>query len=218
MTTYNTGTFTVDEDGQIEVDYLFDGGWFRGELGVFSLQGMEDYEPGSIAFIKEATRRALSDSEAGHILIQDEIEGAKFSADFPWEKDFNTGEYQGVKTFELTPGDRFALLMVQHNTISNLGKNPQEANGFGKEVIFSLPEANSPVKADGYEVVDVNGRGTIAFEDVPINQADKDYNDLIIDIQGLEGNLASISDNINSTRDWRESLILYAGELQELSR
>jgi len=222
MTTFNTGTFTVDEDGQIEVDYLFDGGWFRGELGVFSLQGMEDYEPGSIAFIKEATNRALSDSEAGHILIQDETEGAKFSADFPWERDFNTGEYQGVKTFDLNPGDEVGLLMVQHDTINNIWQNPQDTEDFGKNVIFSMPEANltnnvSDSTTTGSEVVDVNGSGTIAFEDVPINQADKDYNDLIIDLQGLEGNLPSLSDNINPTRDWRKTQILYDGKLQELS-
>ena len=66
-------------------------------------------------------------------------------------------------------------------------------------------------------MVDVNGNGTIAFEDVPIFQADKDYNDLIIDLQGLEGNLPTLSDNINPTRDWRKTLILYDGELQELS-
>ena len=47
MTTFNTGSFIVDSNGEIAVDYLFDGGWFRGELGVFSLEGMENYEPGS---------------------------------------------------------------------------------------------------------------------------------------------------------------------------
>ena len=218
MTNFDTGTFTVDPSGEIQVDYLFDGGWFRGELGVFSLEGMEDYEPGSTEFIKEAARRALSNSPEGDILIQDESEGAKFSADLAWERDFNTGEYQGVKTFSLTPGDRVGLLMVQHDTINNTWQNPQATDEFGKKVIFSLPEANlSDSAVNGFEVVDVNGNGMIAWEDVPIHQADKDYNDLIINLQGLEGNLPTLADNINPTRDWRKNLILWGGELKELS-
>ena len=118
-------------------------GWFRGELGVFSLDAMESYDPDSTAFIKEAARRALTNSEEGHILIQDETEAAKFAADLPWERNFNTGTYQGVKTFNLTPGDEVGLMLVQHNTISNTRKKPQKTDQFGKAVIFSLSEANS---------------------------------------------------------------------------
>ena len=218
MTDFTTGTFIVDSSGEIKVDYLFDGGWFRGELGVFSLAGMEDYEAGSTAFIKEAARRALTNSEEGHVLIQDETEGAKFSADLPWERDFNTGTYQGVKTFNLTPGDEVGLMFVQHNTISKTRKQPQKTDEFGKVVIFSLPEANTfNSSADGYEVVDVNGNGTIAWEDVPLAQADKDYNDLIVDLQGLSSNLPTLSDNINPTRDWRKNVVLWDGELDILS-
>ena len=126
MTTFNTGTFTVDEDGQIKVDYLFDGGWFRGELAVFSLDGMEVYEPGSESFIREAARRALTDSEEGRVILQDDLEGAKFSTDLPWERDFNTGQYQGAKTIELTPGDEVALMLVQHATVQETWENPQK--------------------------------------------------------------------------------------------
>ena len=218
MTIFDTGTFTVDADGQIEVDYLFDGGWFRGELAVFSLEGMEDYEPGSEAFIREAARRALTDSEEGWVIVRDDSEGAKFSTDLAWERDFNTGQYQGVKRFDLTPGDEVALMLVQHTTVQETWKNPQETDEFSKNVIFSLPEANlSAPSIDGYEVVDINGNGTIAFEDVPIFQADKDYNDLIVDLQGLESNLPTLTDNINPTRDWRKNLILWNGKLEELS-
>ena len=219
MTMFNTGTFTVDADGQIEVDYLVDGGWFRGELAVFSLEGMEDLEPGSAEFIKESARRALTDSEQGRILIQDEIEGAKFSADLSWERNFNTGEYQGVKAFNLTPGDEVALMLVQHTTVEQIWQNPNRTSQFGRIPIFSIPEANPTNYSlgDGSEVVDVDGNGAIAFEDVPIKQADRDYNDFIVDLQGLEGNLPTLSDNINPVRDWRKSLILGNEEILTLS-
>ena len=219
MDTFTTGTFTVDTDGEIEVDYLFDGGWFRGELAVFSLEGMETYEPGSTEFIKEAARRALTDSEQGRILVQDELEGAKFSADLAWERDFNLGQYQGVKAFNLTPGDKVALMLVQHSTVREIEKNPKKISEFGKLPIFSIPEANSPDydSSDGYEVVDVDGNGAIAFEDVPIKQADRDYNDVIVNLPGLEGNLPSLSGNINAARDWRGRSILFDAGLNPLT-
>ena len=125
---------------------------------------------------------------------------------------------QGAKTFELTPGDEVALMLVQNNTISNTEKKPQKTDKFGKTVIFSLPEANPfNFASDGSEIVDVNGNGTIAWEDVPLASADKDYNDLIVDIQGLESSLLTLSDNINATRDWREHLVLWDGDLAQLS-
>ena len=62
MITYETGTFLVDSNGEIGVDYLFDGGWFQGQLGVFSLEGMEELEPGSTEFLLEAAQRVISNS------------------------------------------------------------------------------------------------------------------------------------------------------------
>jgi|GEM_PF-527121 len=218
MSNFDQGIFKVDSNGEIAVDYLFDGGWFRGELGVFSLEGMEDYEPGSIAFIKEAATRASSNSPQGHILIQDETEEAKFSLGLPWERDFNTGTYQGVKTFNLTPGDEVALMLVQHDTIANIEQTSEKSDRFGEAVIFSLSRSNAlNSSTEGYELVDVNGNGTIAWEDVLLNEADRDYNDLIIDLQGLESNLPTLSHNINPTRDWRKNFVLWDGELNALS-
>ena len=81
MVSFETGTFIVGTSGEVEVDFLFDGGWFRGELAVFSLEGMETYEPGSTEFMVEAARRALTNSELGHILVRDQTEAARFGAD-----------------------------------------------------------------------------------------------------------------------------------------
>jgi hypothetical protein len=218
MVNFAKGTFTVDADGGIEVDYLFDGGWFRGELAVFSLKGMESFTPGSKEFIKEAARRALTNSEQGRILVQDELEGAKFNAPLAWERDFDTGEYRGVKAFNLTPGDEVALMLVQHTTVQKTWQNPNQTSQFGKMPIFSIPEANPRTSsAAGFEFVDVDGSGMIALEDVPIQQADKDYNDMIVDLQGLKSNLSPLAKEINPNRDWRENLILSDGELRLLS-
>ena len=86
MHTYDSGTFIVGSSGEIDVDYLFDGGWFRGELALFSLEGMDEFTPGSTEFMLEAARRALTNSEQGRVVVSDEVEGARFSADLPWER------------------------------------------------------------------------------------------------------------------------------------
>ncbi|MEC4853861.1 MAG: hypothetical protein SAJ12_23010, partial [Jaaginema sp. PMC 1079.18] len=44
---YTSGYFTVDETGEITIDYLYDGGQYEGELAIFSLEGMAEYKPGS---------------------------------------------------------------------------------------------------------------------------------------------------------------------------
>ena len=210
MVSFDTGTFIVNSGGEVDIDFLFDGGWFRGELAVFSLDGMEAYELGSTAFMLEAARRALTDSELGHVLVRDQTEAARFGADLAWERNFNNdppsnpGEYLGVKTFNLTPGDEVALMLVQHTTVAETFQNPDNISQFGKLPIFSIPEANVfGASENQFEVVDVNGTGTIALEDVPINQADKDYNDMILQLVGLDGNLASLEEHINPDRDWR---------------
>ena len=218
MVTSKTGTFIVDSGGQVKVNFLFDGGWFRGELAIFSLAGMEEFTPGTTDFMLEAARRALTDSEQGRIILQDELEGAKLNADLAWERNFNTGEYQAVKTFTMTPGDEVGLMLVQHTTIQETYDHPDHVFQFGKLPIFSIPEANlldsSP---NEFQVVDVDGQGTIAFEDVPIQGADRDYNDLILNLQGVESNLASLKDNLNPDRNWQDILILEAQELEGLS-
>jgi hypothetical protein len=50
---------------------LFDGGAYQGEIVLFNLAGMEQLNSGSSAFAQEAVRRALSQSELGHVMIQD---------------------------------------------------------------------------------------------------------------------------------------------------
>ncbi len=211
-----SGVFKVGETGTISFDYLYDGGWFQGELAVFSLQGMESYEAGSQEFMVEAARRALTNSQEGRILLQDRQQGAKFSEDLAWENNFNAGEYQGVKTFDMTAGDELAFMLVQHTTVQDIYQNPNNISKWGKLPIFSIPEAN-PFGTAPNQVVAVDNNGTLAFEDVRIDQgkSDQDYNDVVVQVRGLEGNVATMDENVNPNRDWRttetgQALLEYA--------
>lgn len=85
------GVFQVGASGQVSADYLFDGGLYEGELAVFSLTGMENLIPGSKPFILEASRRALTNSTLGYVVISDSTEGAKFSGSMAGEYDWGFG-------------------------------------------------------------------------------------------------------------------------------
>ena len=196
---FDTGTFIVDSSGMVEFNYLYDGGWYQSELAVFSLTGMDVFEPGSIDFLKEATNRALSNSERGRVLISDRSEGAYFSDTLAWEKDFNidSQNYRGVRSFEMQAGDKLAFMLVQHTTIEDINQHPYSTSQWGKKVLFST---------DTEQIAVVDNNGTLAFEDITIasGNADYDYNDFVFQVKGLESNnTVSIDDVINPNRDWR---------------
>ncbi|BAB77992.1 DUF4114 domain-containing protein [Anabaena sp. FACHB-709] len=207
-TIYNEGVFQVGETGKVTVDYLYDGGGYQGHLAVFSLTGMENYIPGSNAFIKEATNRALSNSQMGYILARDQQEGARFTEKMPWEANFNFGPYLGVKTFQMKAGDTFAFMLVPNTTVQEINQTPgisksSTAWQIGKLPLFSIPEANPSVA--GGQMVDIDGNGTFAFEDIPIaaSNSDRDYNDVVFQIKGAKGTVQSIDNFSNFERDWR---------------
>ncbi|MGH1395758.1 MAG: DUF4114 domain-containing protein [Trichormus sp.] len=206
--TYSEGVFQVGETGQVSFDFLYDGGWYQGEFAVFSLAGMENYAPGSAAFIKEATTRALSNSTLGYVLAKDPTEGARFTEKMPWEPNFNSGKYLGVKSFEMNPGDKFALMFVPNTSVAEINQTKginsmSQMWQYGKLPLFSIPQANPNVAVG--QIVDVDGNGTFAFEDIPTGSStsDRDYNDFIFQIKGATGIAQSIDTFSNSERNWR---------------
>ncbi|HIK04218.1 MAG TPA: DUF4114 domain-containing protein [Trichormus sp. M33_DOE_039] len=206
--TYSEGVFEVGESGKVSFDFLYDGGWYQGEFAVFSLEGMENYQPGSETFIKEATNRALSNSKLGYVLAKDLSEGARFTEKMPWEPNFNSGNYLGVKTFEMNPGDKFAFMLVPNTSVQEINKTKGISNAsqmwqYGKLPLFSIPQANPNVAVG--QIVDVDGNGTFAFEDIPTGSStsDRDYNDFIFQVKGASGIAQSINTFSNSDRNWR---------------
>lgn len=126
ITDLNNGIFTVDSSAKISVDFLYDGGLNKGELAIFSLEGMEDMEVGSTAFILEAARRALSNSQSGYVVIRDESDRARFSDlknELSWEKDFNGGVYQGPQMFDMATGTKFAMMLVTDTTVAKIAQS-----------------------------------------------------------------------------------------------
>ncbi|AFZ10908.1 Ig domain protein group 2 domain protein (plasmid) [Oscillatoria nigro-viridis PCC 7112] len=203
------GTFLVDNQGKVRFDYVFDGGGYEGELGIFSLAGMSAFIPGTPEFIAEASRRVLSNSTDGHIVISDATEGAKFTGAMPFEGDWDSGEYQGIKTFNMTPGDTFAVMLVPNGTVQSSLESSYSGNWFPENrPLFSIATANPNDTAHLLQIADITGTGnTFALEDMSPPNSDRDYNDLIFKISGATGNAPLLDTVINPDREWRNTTL-----------
>ncbi|WP_293224941.1 DUF4114 domain-containing protein [Microcoleus sp. PH2017_16_JOR_D_A] len=211
---FTSGKFVVDSSGQVGIDFLFDGGLYKGQLAIVSLKGMEKFVPGSAEFIKEVASRALSNSVKGHVVINDLSEGAKFTGNLP-EGNYNEGTYLGVKSFAMTSGDEFGVMLVPNGTVQEVLNNP--VVGGDKRPLFSMVTANP---AEGFhvgQIADVTGSGkTFAMEDMRVDLgSDRDYNDVIFQVRGATGTAVNLDSVINAEKDWRKAdigkaLIAYA--------
>lgn len=203
---FDSGTFVVGDDGQVSVDYVFDGGYYEGELAIFSLTGMEAFDPDSSDFIEEAARRSLSSSILGHIVIADRNEGAKIDGRLPGEpRNWNRGQYAGEKPFEMTPGDRFGVMLVPNGTVEEVYQNPDI--GGNRRPLFSMATANPNDAFHVGQVADVTGDGhTFVLEDKRADRdSDRDYNDIIFHVRGAIGTALGIDELIDPGLDWRDS-------------
>lgn len=203
------GSFTVQNSEKLTFDYLFDGGWWQGELGIYNLAGMEAYPLGSVEYIAEASKRAVSNSsEEGYLIMSDRSEGAKYSASLPWESDFNQGEYLGEKTFSVTNGDRFGFIFTQDATLEELATNPESYTEPGKTPIFSIPEANPDGDAP-QQFAALDDHGTFSFEAVRVDQSDRwqqDYNEVVFRLLGATAEATSEYNYDNLASDNRNFL------------
>lgn len=201
---FDTGYFTVGESGDVTIDYLFDGGAYQGEVAIFSLEGMDEFELGSPEFIQEAARRALSNTELGHVVISDATEGARFTGELG-EPDFGTGDYQGARTVTMRSGDRVGFMLVPTGHVQQVFENP-ELEGSVRP-LFSMATANPGDAFQVGQIADVTGDGsTFVFEDQRVDElSDRDYNDVIFQVRGATGQAVQLDDVIDPNRDWRET-------------
>ncbi|MCP2730063.1 S8 family serine peptidase [Limnofasciculus baicalensis] len=199
---FESGVFTVGDSGQVQISLEFDGGKYDGELAIFSLDGMEQFEPGSHDFIREAASRALSDSVLGHVVISDRTEGARFFGELG-ESDWNEGEYLGVKTFEMRSGDEFGFMLIPNSTVQEVFDNPA-IEGAGRP-LFSLATANPNDAFHVGQIADVTGDGTtFVMEDLRVDTgSDYDYNDIIFRVSGATGKVVLMDGLIDPAHDWR---------------
>ncbi|MDJ1173314.1 XDD3 family exosortase-dependent surface protein, partial [Roseofilum capinflatum] len=186
-----TGEFIVGETGEVTVDFLFDGGGYKGEVAIFSLEGLEDLDPNSEEFRTEVLQRITDDSDLGQIIISDRTEGAKFTGELG-EVDRNSGDYSGAKTVQMQPGEKFAVVLAPKGKIEWAVDNPD------RPLMFSL---------DSQQLADTTGEGqTFAWEDLDVDRnSDKDYNDLIFRVKGAKGKADHIDNLIDPGMVWQDT-------------
>lgn len=200
------GFFTTDQKGEVGFDLLHDDGRYKGELAIFSLDGMEEFTSDSKEFIKEAAKRALSDSVLGHIVISQSTEGAnpEFRGSLG-EENYNNESYKGIKTFTMTPGKAFAVMLVPNGKVQEVFDNPDV--GGDKRPLFSLSSSN-PDDAWLYgQIADVTGAGkAFPIENQRVDTgSDRDYQDIIFKLTGATGKAVLLKEVINPAKDWTTS-------------
>src|SRR4028119_1108144 len=132
----------------------------------------------------------------------------------PFDKDWGKGEYQGIKTFSMTPGDTFAFMLAPIGTV-------QSSLPYSKRPLFSIASANPNDTSYILPIADATGTGnTFALEDMSAASSDGDYNDLIFTVIGARGNAPLLDTVINPAKEWRntplgQELIEYANSLVE---
>lgn len=203
---FTSGVFTVGASGEVAIDLLFDGGKYQGELAIFSLNGMEEFAPGSEEFIQEAASRALSNSTSGYVVFSDQTEGAKFSGELG-DKNYNSGDYQGMKTFAMGAGDQFGFMLVANGRVQQVFDNPGVAGAL--RPLFSMATANPGDAFHVGQIADVTGDGnTFVMEDMRVDGvSDRDYNDIIFQVRGATGTAISVDEVIDPAKDWQESAL-----------
>ncbi len=173
---------------------------------------MGQFTPGSPEFITEVTNRVLSNTEKGYLVFSDLEEGARFSGILGNEiKDWNGGDYKGVKSFAMKPGSCFATVLIPNSTFASVAQNPATTDA-NKRPLFSLVSANPAYGMSMGQMADVNGMGkAYSYEDKDAATSDRDFNDLIVMITGATADLPSIDDLKSQRRekrdygDWRDS-------------
>ena len=196
------GIFTVGNNGEVTIDFLFDSGEYQSQLGLFSLEGMENLARDSLDFREEAARRALSNSLLGYVVLSDSTDGAQLEGELG-EIGHNSGDYPGSLTFRLNAGEQFALILVPNGLLQDVLDNPG-IEGSGRP-LFSLAEANP----DGASHVAQLGDGGFGIEDLrsDTNTSDADYNDIIFQVGGATAQTVEIEDVINPNREWRTTTV-----------
>ena len=168
------------------------------------MDGFENFVPGSEAFIKEVASRSLSNSVKGHVVINDATEGARFSGLLA-EGNFNEGVYSGVKSFAVTAGGKYGVMLVPNGSVKFVYDNP--TFGGDKRPLFSMATAN-PIEGFNFgQIADITGEGnTFVMEDMRLDAgSDKDYNDIIFQVRGATAKAALLDTVINLDKDWRKT-------------
>ncbi|HAA29490.1 MAG TPA: hypothetical protein DCE56_19590 [Cyanobacteria bacterium UBA8553] len=96
-------------------------------------------------------------------------------------------------------------MLIPDGWVSEVFENPSIDGS--KEPLFSMTTAGSGNTSQFAQLIDVSADGnSFAFEDLSVEgNSDRDYNDLIFQVQGAIAQAPLLDDVINPAKDWRDS-------------
>ncbi|MBW4596244.1 MAG: DUF4114 domain-containing protein [Brasilonema angustatum HA4187-MV1] len=196
-----SGVFQVGSTGKVSFRNELHNAAYESEVAIIKFSGLENYEIGSNAFTQEATRRALSNSVFGHIIISDSTERTRLTGDSNRRK---AGKYLGTQTFDMTPGDLVIFMLFPNSRAKDVLTNP---NSEEEKPFYSVKELN-PDKASHFTLFrrTLSSGSVFAVEDLlEDGNSDRDFNDNVFYTQGLIGETEPFDNLINPSHNWRNS-------------
>ncbi|MEM8638549.1 MAG: DUF4114 domain-containing protein [Cyanobacteria bacterium P01_G01_bin.54] len=173
------GVFTVDNTGEVEIEFLHDKGVFESEVAIFSVEGMDNLT------IKDFTYEALERASGkdplhfGEIIISEyEDHNAAFVNYKPL-----SGKPHTITIDEMEAQDKFAFVIIRNRTIEQA--HTKVLNGgrlsWSYQPLFSIPDANG----GNTVMVEWGDPQIFGFEDA----LDADHDDIIIHVEGASASL-----------------------------
>jgi hypothetical protein len=188
------GVFTVGSGGFFSMDLLSDGGAYQGQIGVFSLTGMEDMKLDSKEFAKEAAQRAIGGNGQGYLLFDDATQDGRFDGGAK-------NNYEGAATVSFQAGEKVALILVPNGELRDVARGRM---GGDKAPMFSIAAANKQ-GLDQFAKVSTN---TFGWEDISCKSrfCDQDFNDLVIKVAGATAEVKDLT-AISQNTGWLQSAL-----------
>ena len=185
----DTGDFTVDPagNGNVTFDYGYREAGYSQRVGFFSLDGMDIYDlttdAGRKAFLLEAMRRVLSNTDDGHIVLDASA----------------TSPGGAGQTFHFRPGDHLGSIVIPNTDFAAARSALAADNGTLANYSANHATASPLVSVAKYgedipsfyakQFVSI-GNGVVAVEDMPTltTGAPADYQDVVFTTTGMSAN------------------------------
>ena len=210
----DNGLFPVDDTSPFTIDFLFYKGGYNSEFPIINIAGVEDLNPHFDEYIKEAARPALTNSAASYTVISDAEEGANFTENLG-ESNKKSVNYEDIKTFNINPGNNFALKLIPQGTMEEVFKKSTVDSD--KRPLFSLVSTNPDNAIQMMQLVEGTSDSSVfGMEDLCLAKiSDADGNDNIFHVKSAVTK-GTLFEEVSNTHTWHQTdtgkqLIEFAG-------
>jgi len=200
------GVSLVGANGTVTTkNKVYDGAGYRGELGVFSLDGMGDppynlkTAEGLMAFMKEAVRRVAERDQGGRAMDRD-----------------GRGDPDGANYF--APGTAVAFILIPDNSFTAADSFLETQTAWPSGTISDTRYPLSSLSFDTGDVAGFSqsqavslGHDTFAIEDIA-GGGDRDYEDVVWQSEGLTQPDWSTMREVNASTYYSESKLNQLGD------